>query len=144
MNLDRARQLLMAKLDGELEPSEAAELEAALAVDPALRRELQRLEALGRELGRYRLKDPADEVLETLARSVIARTSLHLGWFLAGGGALLFFAGAVIAVLRDPALPLVFRASAGGLLLGLSLLFAVKVRERWLERRHDPYRYVVR
>ncbi|MBM4117123.1 hypothetical protein FJ251_05165 [bacterium] len=144
MNLDRARQLLMAKLDGELEASEAAELEAALASDPSLRRELLRLEALGHELDRYRLKDPADEVLEALARSVIARTGLHLGWFLAGGGALLLFAAAVVAVLRDPALPLVFRGSAGGLLLGLSLLFAVKVRERWLERQHDPYRYVTR
>lgn len=144
MDLERARQLLMAKLDGELESEEAAELEAALAGDPALRREFQRWELLGAELGRYRIKDPADEVLEALARSVIARTGLHLGWFFAGGGALLLFAGAVIAVLRDPVLPLLFRASAAGLLLGLTLLFSVKVRERWLERQHDPYRYIIR
>jgi ferric-dicitrate binding protein FerR (iron transport regulator) len=144
MDLERARQLLMAKLDGELDSEEAAELEAALAGDPSLRREFQRWELLGAELGHYRIKDPADEVLEALSRSVIARTGLHLGWFFAGGGALLLFAGAVIAVLRDPVLPLLFRASAGGLLLGLTLLFSVKVRERWLERQHDPYRHIVR
>ncbi len=144
MDSDRARQLLMAKLDGELAPGEAAELDAALALDPALRQELRRWEAFGRELSRYRIKDPADEVLEALSRSVVARTGLHLGWFFAGGGALILFAAAVIAVLRDPALPLVFRGSAAGLLVGLALLFGVKVRERWLERAHDPYRYIVR
>jgi anti-sigma factor RsiW len=144
MESERARQLLMAKLDGELTAAEAAELDAALGADPALRQELQRWESLGRELSRYRIKDPADEVLEALARSVFARGSLHLGWFFAGGAALILFTAAVVAVLRDPVLPLVFRASAGGLLAGLALLFGVKVRERWLERQHDPYRYIVR
>jgi anti-sigma factor RsiW len=144
MERERARQLLMAKLDGELSTAEAAELEDALAADAALRLELGRWESLGRELSRYRIKDPADEVLDALARSVFARGGLHLGWFLVGGAALILFAAAVIAVLRDPVLPLVFRASAGGLLAGLALLFGVKVRERWLERQHDPYRFIIR
>lgn len=144
MDLERARQLLMAHVDGELLPDEHAELETALRDSPALRRELQRWEALNGQLSRFRLRDPGDAVLEDLERSVMARTSLHLGWLLLGGGALLLFAFAVQAVLRDAALPLIFRFSAGGLLLGLALLFGLKVRERWIERRHDPYRYVVR
>ena len=125
-------------------PSLAFGLETALRDSPALRRELQRWEALNGQLSRFRLRDPGDAVLEDLERSVMARTSLHLGWLLLGGGALLLFAFAVQAVLRDAALPLIFRFSAGGLLLGLALLFGLKVRERWIERRHDPYRYVVR
>jgi anti-sigma factor RsiW len=144
MELERAQQLLMAHIDGELLPAEREELETALRDSPALRRELQRWEALSGQLSRFRLRDPGDAVLEDLERNVMARTGMHVGWLLLGGGALLLFAFAVQAVLRDPGLPAVFRLSAGGLLAGLVLLFGLKVRERWIERRHDPYRYVVR
>ncbi len=144
MDLDRARQLLMAHMDGELLDEERRELDAAMTADPQLRRELSRWEALGRQLSRYRLKDPADEVLEDIERSIMAQTGLHLGWFLAGGAALLLFAIAVMGVLLDSSLSLFFRGSAAALLLGLGLLFSVKVRERLVERRHDPYRHIIR
>lgn len=144
MEPDRARQLLMAQQDGELLDEERDELEAALAASPELRAERRRLQRVSDSLAGLRLRDPADEVLESLQHSVMARTGLHAGWFFAGGGALVLFAWAVISVLVDPQLSLFFRASAGGLLLGLSFLFAVKLRERIVERRHDPYRHVIR
>ena len=144
MEPDRARQLLMAAQDGELRDDERAELEQALAASPELRAEQRRLLRVSDDLAGLRLRDPADAVLETLQRSVMAQTGLHAGWFFAGGGALILFAWAVISVLIDPRLSLFFRASAGGLLLGLTLLFAVKLRERVVERRLDPYRHVIR
>lgn len=144
MELEQARQLLMAHMDGELTDAERRELEAAMTASPQLRRELARWETLGRQLAGFRLKDPADDVVAAMERSIIARTGLPLGWFLAGGGALVLFAWAVMSVLLDPTLSLFFRLSAAGLLFGLSLLFVVKVRERLIERQHDPYRHVIR
>lgn len=144
MDRERARELLMAHMDGEITDEEHRELEAAMTASPELRRELARWEDLGRQLAGFRLKDPADEVLEAIEHSIMAQTGLHVGWFFAGGAALLLFGLAVVSVLLDPRLSLFFRASAGGLLLGLALLFAVKVKERLLERQHDPYRHVIR
>ena len=46
MTPERARALLHAYLDGELDASSTIELEAELERTPALRRELQRLKAL--------------------------------------------------------------------------------------------------
>jgi ferric-dicitrate binding protein FerR (iron transport regulator) len=144
MDIERYRHLLMAHLDGEIEPSEAEELERAIAEHPELREELSRMEQLGRRLSGIRIKDPADDVIEELGRTLIKQVGLPIGWLLVMGGVLLFLAWFGWSWWQDPEIPAVLRWTGSAVFLGLLLLFLVKVRERWIERRGDPYRDVLR
>jgi anti-sigma factor RsiW len=144
MDRERIRRLMMAHMDGELDDADRRELEEALADSPELRAELARLEDLGRRLSGVRLRDPADEVLEELDRTLAKRAGLPLGWLLVVAGTLVLLVWSLGAWLLDPALPALLRWAGGAVLLGLLLLFLVKARERWIEYRRDPYRDVVR
>ncbi|MBN2172158.1 MAG: zf-HC2 domain-containing protein [Candidatus Krumholzibacteriota bacterium] len=144
MDRERIRRLMMAHMDGELDDAERRELEEALAASPELRAELARLEDLGRRLSGVRLRDPADDVLEELDRTLAKRAGLPLGWLLVVAGTLVLLVWSLGAWLLDPALPALLRWAGGAVLLGLLLLFLVKARERWIEYRRDPYRDVVR
>lgn len=144
MSDERARFLMMARLDGELTASESRELELALAASPELRGELDRLDGLGRRLAGFRLRDPADDVLEELDRSVFKRAGLPLGWLLFLAGAVVVLAGVLLAWFRDDAVATWMRLATAAVMSGLLLLLLVKIRERWIEARNDPYRDVIR
>jgi len=144
MDRERARRLMMAHMDGELDGAERRELEEALAASPELRAELGRLEELGRRLSGVRLRDPADDVIEELDRTLTKRAGLPVGWLLVVAGTLALLIWSLGAWLLDPTLPALLRWAGGAVLLGLLLLFLVKARERWIEYRRDPYRDVVR
>ena len=144
METDRYRHLLMAHIDGELEPAEAEELERAIARHPELLAELRRMEQLGRRLSGIRIKDPADEVLDALGRTLIRRAGLPVGWLLVMAGMLIFLSWFGWSWWRDPEIPALLRWAGSAVFLGLLLLFLVKVKERWIERRSDPYKDVLR
>jgi hypothetical protein len=144
MDMERYRGLLMAQLDGELDEAESRELERAIAEHPELRLELTRMEELGRRLAGVRIKDPADDVIEELGRTLLKRAGLPLGWLFVMAGTLVFMAWLGWSWWRDPEIPTLLRWTGSAVFLGLLLLFFVKVRERWIERRGDPYRDVIR
>jgi len=84
MRRSRQLELLRRKVDGELTPTDAAELDR-LCADPALRAELDALERLADELPALRRDPPADDfvgkVMRALPDRVPERRSL-LGWLL--------------------------------------------------------------
>jgi len=143
-DIERTRRLMMAQMDGEISELEERELRASLAANPALRIEQRRMVELGRRLAGFKIKDPADAVLADMEASLLARGGLSLGWLLLLAGGLLAVAWLMMAWLLDPELPAVLRWGGLAVFAGLFLLLAVKIRERWIERRSDPYRDVIR
>lgn len=144
MEADRARQLMMAKLDGEISELEERELAGALEATPALRVEMERMVALARRLARYRLKDPADEVLAELDRTLLRRAGLPLGWLLLLAGLFVLAGAALLGWFGDAEIHPVLRVAGGAVVGGALLLLLVKIRERWIEHREDPYQDVIR
>jgi len=144
MDTERIRQLMMAAIDDEISESENRELDAALASEPALRMEMRRMADLQKQISGIVLKDPADDVLSELDATLTKRAGLPLGWVMLLVGVLIVFVWSAMSWLRDPSLPAVLRWGGVLAFAGLLLLLCVKLRERCIERRVDPYRDVIR
>jgi anti-sigma factor RsiW len=140
--------LLSAYVDGELEPGEAARIEAHLKTDEETRREVEKLRRLKALTGAMRLKEPPAEEWEAFWQSVYNRTERSVGWILLCAGLVGLGAWAVTvgltALIRTDDVPLfvkggIFVLAAGGLVLTVSA-----VRERVYKRKRSRYKDVVR
>ena len=145
---ERARGLMMAALDEELQSAEQQELEELLASDAALREEwerMQRVKAVTREM---QLRKPPEEVWGMYWSSVYNRVERGIGWILfsVGAIALLSYGGWQIAqeVLADTNIPPLVKLAIFALVVGLAVLAVSVVREKWFVSRRDPYRGVER
>lgn len=131
--------LLMGYLDDELDEAGRARVEAALATDPALQRELQEMRRLKEMTHGLALDVRTDTELDAFWSDVYNRLERHTAWVLL----LLGFAGVVAAVgylfFTHPGTHWSIKAAAAcGLGGSLLLLWSV-----WRERRrvlpHDRY-----
>ncbi|MHC4971954.1 MAG: anti-sigma factor family protein [Planctomycetota bacterium] len=131
--------LLMGYLDDELDETGRARVEAALATDPALQRELQEMRRLKEMTHGLALDVRTDAELDAFWSDVYNRLERHTAWILL----LLGFVGVVAAVgylfFTHPGTHWSIKAAAAcGLAGSLLLLWSV-----WRERRrvlpHDRY-----
>ncbi|MCP4546484.1 MAG: hypothetical protein GY835_08480 [bacterium] len=141
---ERIRQLMMALIDDEITEEENTELQMALADSLELRRELQEMEQFTRSISTIKIKDPADDVLAEFEKSITRQVAMPLGWLLLIGGITLFMGWWGITWIMDPGHSPVIRFAGVVIFLGFLLIFLAKVKERLLERRHDPYRQIIR
>lgn len=132
---------LMRFLDGELSPEEHARVEAAIAASTELAREVAIYRGLKggfRELsfhpGTYH-RSVWDDVNRDLTRPV--------GWILLVAGALVWAAYGVYAYLASPA-ELWQKLGTAAVVVGVLVLLASVVWERYREWLTDPYRDVQR
>lgn len=146
---ERARALMMAHLDGELEPDGRLELDRLLEADPALAAELTRLTRVKEVTSMVALRTPSEEVWDGYWKGTYRRAERGLGWLLVVAGALVLSAWGlwhmVGSLWADNDTPVAIRLAVVAVMLGtLVLLFSV-VRERLFTKRHDPYdREVIR
>jgi hypothetical protein len=134
-------ELLMRYLDGELSADERARAEAELARSTELQRELAIFRAMQRDVQGLSFAAPA------LGRSVWGevnrRLALPLGWILFSSGITLWASwGAWL--FTTSAVNLWSKLAVGAIVIGLLLLFASVVYERYREWLTDPYRDVHR
>jgi anti-sigma factor RsiW len=133
------RALLMGYADGELGDAERARVEAALALDPELRRELEdvrRLKELTRGLG---ADAKTDAELAAFWGGVYNRMERHVAWILLLSGLLGLLGSLTVLFFASPAMPWPVKGGAGAALLGALLLLWSVGRERWRVLRHDRY-----
>lgn len=139
----RDELLTMAYVDGELGPDDRRELEARMAHEPHLARqvaEYKGLELIARQMAP---KEPQDYEWERLARDPAQRSGTFLG-FLALAVGLLGLAGWAVfrvAVSDMETTPKLLLGSAVG---GLTLLFLIVLRARLRLLPTDPYTKVQR
>ncbi len=140
--------LLSAYVDGELDPADAARVEAHLAADPAARREVDRLRRLKDLTGALRLKDAPPEAWEDFWQSAYNRSERSLGWLLLGLAVLVLAGwGATVllgALLGADDLPTLVKAAIIAGVAGLGLLLVSVVRERIHARARTRYKDVIR
>jgi anti-sigma factor RsiW len=135
--------LAMAYADGELSGSARAELEARLAVEPALAREVaaqQRLHLLARHaVG----PEPMDHEWKRIARSPVQRVGVRAAWASIVIGALGVVGWAAVQELCSE-LPPVLKVSLALLAAGLVTMFLLTLRNRLRTLPYDPYDQVQR
>ncbi|MFO7588695.1 MAG: hypothetical protein R6X22_11555 [Gemmatimonadota bacterium] len=146
--LDRARELLMRALDGEMTEIEREELEALLAADPELRAERDRLARLTEVTAEMKLSNPPEEIWDGYWNSVYSRVERGIGWILVSLGAIVVGGWAVWEgtkdLLADPALPGLVKAGILALGFGLVILLVSVARHRLFVFRTDPYKDIER
>ena len=141
-DLDRAHELMMAALDGECTAADRRELDAALAREPDLQVEWDRLRRVKEVTMTFGIAQPPEEVWDGFQRSVLHRTERSVAWFLIAGGTAILGAAALWAWIEKwlaTDLPWVIKAASGALILGVALLIVSILRERWYLHRRDPY-----
>lgn len=141
MEHDITHDDLMRYLDGELPPDRHAQLEAQISVSTELSRELAVFRAMKggfRDLtfhpGTYR-RSVWDEVNDRLTRPI--------GWLLLIGGAATWTAYGAYVFATSPADPWE-KLATGAVVIGVLLLLASVIWERYREWLTDPYRDVYR
>jgi hypothetical protein len=143
----RARDLMMAALDGEIGEADRVELDELLARDQALRDEWARLARVKEATGTMTMREPTPETWDRYWRSVYNRAERKVAWLLVGAGAVvllgygLWHAVPVLAerLFNATDVPVVVRGGVAAVLTGAVLLVASVIREQLSVRRTDTY-----
>jgi len=145
---DRAHELMMAALDGEISEAEQRELERFFADDPALKSEWDRFTRLKEVTSSMALQQPPEETWDRYWGGVYRRLERGIGWILVSLGAVVLLSYGLWALARDliyvSDLPLFARVAIGAVIVGAVVLLVSVAREKWFVRRRDPYKDVIR
>lgn len=132
---------LMRYLDGELSPEDRQRVEAAIAGSTELGREVAVYRSLKDDLVSLDLKRPRHN--GSIWHAVARRLTRSFGWSLIVAGILVWTAYGVYAYLTSPG-ELWEKLATGGIVIGVLVLLASVIMERYREYLTDPYRDVQR
>ena len=145
---ERAQQLMMGALDGELSDTERGELNSLLDADAKLREEWQRLQNVKEVTSTMALRSPPEEVWDHYWTSVYSRFERRVGWILLSLGAIVLLSyglwTAAQEILADATLPGVVKAAVFVVVVGTVVLLVSVIREKWFVHKSDPYKDVQR
>ena len=130
---------LMRYLDGEVGPEERSRIETSVEASTEIRRELAVYRAMKDDLQTLKLNDggPNGSVWYAVNRHL----TRPLGWILLVVGALVWAAYGVYVYLASPAF-LWQKLATGGVGIGILLLLASVIWERYRVWLTDPYRNI--
>lgn len=148
-NLSEQQQaLLMKGLDGELSGEQEQEFHELLQHHEEVRKEWEAMKKLKEMTGTMKFNEPPEETWDRYWAGVYARMERGLAWLLVSIGAalVLTIAGyeAIGRMLSDTALSLPAKLGMIALLLGTAILVVSVAREKWVTRKSDKYREVIR
>ena len=132
---------LMRYLDGELTPDERARVDAALSTSTELQREIAIYRAIKADFQELSFH-PAGRYTSVWDR-VNARVTRPIGWLLVVAGTLAWMSYGVYVFATSPSDPWEKLATAA-IAIGVLILFASVIWERYQEWLRDPYRDVHR
>jgi hypothetical protein len=132
---------LMQYLDGELSPEARAQVEASLETDTELRRELMAYRRIHEDLSQLRLRTGLER--GSLWGQVHRRLSRPMGWIFLGAGGTAWILYATW-IYFSSAIPTPEKLMTGAVVIGILLLFASVIHDRYREWLTDPYRNVER
>jgi len=133
--------MLMRYLDGELPPEERKRVEAALAESTELRRELALYRTLHEDLAG--ISFDRRELRDSVWSRVNRRLARPIGWILLGTGAL-GWAAHVVYVYFTSTVSSLEKVATSAIVIGVILLLATVIHDRYREYLTDPYRHVER
>jgi hypothetical protein len=143
MNLPQrvTHEELMRYLDGEVGPEERSRIEGAVDASTELRRELTVFKAMKDDLQTLKLTDGSHHgsVWDTVNRQL----TRPIGWVLLVVGSLIWAAYGLYVYLTSPIF-ILERMATSAIVIGVILLFASVIWERYREWLTDPYRDIQR
>ena len=146
--LDRARELMMRALDGELSDGRQAEFENLIAADESLRVEWERLEQVKEGTASLELKQPPEELWEGYMDSVYRRVERGIVWILLSVGTIVLISyglwQGISELIDDLTVPWYVKGGVLALLVGIVILVVSVIREKYFVFKDDPYRDVNR
>ena len=131
---------LMRFLDGEVTPEERAVVEQYLETSSELRREVAIFRSMKEELQDLSL---AARGGDSVWKPIRSRITVPTGWVLAGAGLVVWAGYGIWAFVRSPS-AILMKLATGGIAIGILVLLAHVIWERYRESRTDPYRDVHR
>ena len=137
-----SREDLMRDLDGELPPDERREVEAKLGSSTELQRDLALYRTLHEDLAGIRIRQEPT-ARRSVWGAVNRRLTRPVGWILIVVGALVWLSHAGFVFVTAPT-PTWEKLATSAVVIGVLLLFATVIHERWQELATDPYRDVER
>ena len=146
--MDRARELMMRALDGEISDTQNAELERLIATDEFLHAEWDRLLTVKSKTSELKLQRPPDELWEGYMDSVYRRVERGIGWILLSVGAVVLLSyglwQGIKELIGDLTVPWFVKGGVLALLIGIVILIVSVIREKYFVFQDDPYRDVHR
>jgi hypothetical protein len=138
---DVPHDTLMRYLDGELPPDERREVEAALAGSTELRRELALYRTLHEDLAG--ISFDRRQIRDSIWGRVNRRLARPIGWLLVALGALGWSAHVIYIYFTSTVSPLE-KILTSAVVIGVLLLLATVIHDRYREYLTDPYRHLER
>jgi anti-sigma factor RsiW len=140
--LDDVHALMMAVLDGESADEDRRTLESYLANRPDLQAEWTRLQRVKEVTTTMGIARPPEEFWDQFRRTALHRTERGIAWVLITVGVSILIVSAIWAWIEAwlaADIPWLIKVASGALAVGLGLLTASVLRERWVLSRRDPY-----
>jgi len=145
---DHESMLIGKALEGALDAAEKREFELLLERRPELGQEFQSLKAVQEVTMTMNFKKLPEETWDRYWGGVYAKLERGIAWALISLGAavVIAFTGyrAVLALLEDTASPLLLKIALAALALGGAILLVSVIREKFVLRKTDKYREVIR
>jgi len=132
---------LMRYLDGEMPPEERARVDEELARSTELQREVAMFRALKADF--QELSFHPAEYRESVWDKVNDRVTRPIGWILVAVGATVWMSYGAYVFATSPSDPWE-KLATGAIAIGILMLFASVIWDRYREWQHDPYRDVQR
>ncbi len=127
-------------LDGEVTPEERAVVERVLETSSELRREVALFRSMKEELQDLSF---ATYRTDSVWDSIRSRITQPVGWILTMSGAVAWLGYGAWAFVRSPS-GIVVKLATGGVVIGVLVLLANVIWDRYREYGTDPYRNVHR
>jgi len=144
MSCERFRDLMMARLDGEITPSDQRDLDSHLAACQSCRREFSELGKITDLVQDLRLPKPSEDAMANYWPSVYARIERGLGWWLLIVGAGVWIGYGVFAFLTNPMMEALTKLLVALPIVGVLTLLVSAIRERCHVSRTERYGRVER
>lgn len=142
MEMDRKQQLLMGLMDGELSLEETAEIRECLRREQSLRDEYNQLLRAGDALALLGEAELDEQRLRALWRSPFEMGVRRGSYLLIASGFLGLLGFAAWEYVEHGHRELLPVVAAGGISVGVLLLFVQVLRDRILAWKKDPYREI--
>ncbi len=147
-NIEKYQLLIMKKIDGEISPAEARELQAFLKTHPEQRRELEMFQQIKEDTSKMKKHLLPEMAWDDYWRQLYNRLERGFSWVLISIGAIIVLGyGAfefVSEFLADTGAPPLLKAGITALVLGGVILLISVIREKIMLRKHDKYKEIQR
>lgn len=143
----RLKELLMKAIDNELTSDEKNEVDDLIKNNEEFRNELESLRMVKSETDKLKLKEPTVEKWDEYWTNVYYKFERNFAWLLLSISAIILIAYAFYHIALDllsADMPILIKFAISGGILAFIILFVSVARERFILRKSDKYKDIIR